>query len=385
VILLEEAWKAIAKEGMNEYVKYLLKTVRKHFGEAIVVTQDIEDIISSPVVKNTIINNADCKILLDQSKFRNRFDQIQSLLGLTEKDKTMVLSLNKSNEPDKKYKEVFISLGTEHSRVYRTEVSLEEYLVYTTEQSERVKVDIYTSRHGSIRKGVAILAAEIRAGVVQLAFAIAFAGMFLLAPHRASAQVEVVTEVIKEVLEAADLKIQEIQTQTIALQGAEKELENKMTGGLLDEITGWVQQEENLYSEYYQELWQVKTSLTTYGKVKTLLDKQVQLVKDYQKAWTAVRQDPHFSPAELVHIGNVYSGILNESIRNTSQLTLAIKAFVTQMDDAGRLRLIDETADGIDRNYSDLQVYTEQNSLLSLQRARDEQDILTIKSLYGLQ
>ena len=91
MILIEEAWKAIAKEGMAEYIKYLFKTVRKFFGEAIVVTQEVEDIISSPVVKQAIINNSDCKILLDQSKYQNKFGQIQELLGLTEKEKTLVL------------------------------------------------------------------------------------------------------------------------------------------------------------------------------------------------------------------------------------------------------------------------------------------------------
>lgn len=129
MILIEEAWKAIAKEGMAEYIKYLFKTVRKFFGEAVVVTQEVEDIISSPVVKQAIINNSDCKILLDQSKYQNKFDQIQELLGLTEKEKAMVLSVNKANDPNLKYKEVFISLGGVLSRVYRTEVSLEEYLV----------------------------------------------------------------------------------------------------------------------------------------------------------------------------------------------------------------------------------------------------------------
>ncbi|HRN55618.1 MAG TPA: TraG family conjugative transposon ATPase, partial [Agriterribacter sp.] len=111
MILIEEAWKAIAKEGMAEYIKYLFKTVRKFFGEAIVVTQEVEDIISSPVVKQAIINNSDCKILLDQSKYQNKFDQIQELLGLTEKEKALVLSVNKANDPMRKYKEVFISLG----------------------------------------------------------------------------------------------------------------------------------------------------------------------------------------------------------------------------------------------------------------------------------
>ncbi len=162
MILIEEAWKAIAKEGMAEYIKYLFKTVRKFFGEAIVVTQEVEDIISSPVVKQAIINNSDCKILLDQSKYQNKFDQIQELLGLTEKEKALVLSVNKANDPARKYKEVFISLGGMLSRVYRTEVSPEEYLAYTTEETEKVKLMQYAKKYGSIHQGITALAAEIR-------------------------------------------------------------------------------------------------------------------------------------------------------------------------------------------------------------------------------
>ncbi|WP_072945000.1 TraG family conjugative transposon ATPase [Flavobacterium granuli] len=165
MILIEEAWKAIAKEGMAEYIKYLFKTVRKFFGEAIVVTQEVEDIISSPVVKQAIINNSDCKILLDQSKYQNKFEQIQELLGLTEKEKALVLSVNKANDPDKKYKEVFISLGGVLSKVYRTEVSLEEYLAYTTEETEKMKVQEYSKKYGGdIKKGIAALAIALRNG-----------------------------------------------------------------------------------------------------------------------------------------------------------------------------------------------------------------------------
>jgi type IV secretory pathway VirB4 component len=140
----------------------LLKTVRKFFGEAIVVTQEVEDIISSPVVKQAIINNSDCKILLDQSKYQNKFDQIQELLGLTDKEKSLVLSVNKANDPLRKYKEVFISLGGVLSKVYRTEVSPEEYLTYTTEQREKIRVAEYASRLGSIQQAVGLLAEEMR-------------------------------------------------------------------------------------------------------------------------------------------------------------------------------------------------------------------------------
>ncbi len=140
MILIEEAWKAIAKEGMAEYIKYLFKTVRKFFGEAIVVTQEVDDIIASPIVKESIINNSDCKILLDQRKYMNKFDSIQALLGLTEKEKSQVLSINMSNNPNRKYKEVWFGLGGVQSAVYATEVSLEEYYTFTTEETEKMEV-----------------------------------------------------------------------------------------------------------------------------------------------------------------------------------------------------------------------------------------------------
>ncbi|BDU25193.1 TraG family conjugative transposon ATPase [Flavobacterium sp. GSB-24] len=140
LILIEEAWKAIAKEGMAEYLKYLFKTVRKFFGEAIVVTQEVDDIIKSPIVKESIINNSDCKILLDQRKYMNKFDEIQAMLGLTDKEKAQVLSINMNNNPSRLYKEVWIGLGGTHSAVYATEVSLEEYLAYTTEETEKMEV-----------------------------------------------------------------------------------------------------------------------------------------------------------------------------------------------------------------------------------------------------
>ena len=148
MILLEEAWKAISKEGMAEYLKYLFKTVRKFFGEAVVVTQEGEDIISSPIVKGTIINNSDCKILLDQRKYVNKFDEIQSLLGLTDKERAQILSINMANSPSRKYKEVWIGLGGTQSAVYATEVSPEEYYTYTTEETEKLEVMRLTRKLG---------------------------------------------------------------------------------------------------------------------------------------------------------------------------------------------------------------------------------------------
>jgi len=139
-LIIEEAWKALASANMASYMLYMYKTVRKYFGEAIVVTQEVDDIISSPIVKESIINNSDCKILLDQRKYMNKFDQIQSLLGLTEKEKSQILSINQANDPSRLYKEVWIGLGGTQSAVYATEVSMHEYLAYTTEENEKLEV-----------------------------------------------------------------------------------------------------------------------------------------------------------------------------------------------------------------------------------------------------
>ena len=140
VILIEECWKALMSANMSGYIQYLFKTVRKYFGEAVVVTQEVDDIISSPIVNEAIINNSDCKILLDQRKYMNKFEHIQRLLGLTEKEKSQILSINQANHPGRFYREVWIGLGGTRSAVYATEVSAEEYFTFTTEESEKLEV-----------------------------------------------------------------------------------------------------------------------------------------------------------------------------------------------------------------------------------------------------
>ena len=163
MILIEEAWKAIAKEGMANYIRYLFKTVRKFYGEAVVVTQEVDDIISSPVVKETIINNSDCKILLDQRKYQNKFDQIQNLLGLTDKERSQILSINLANAANRLYKEVWIGLGGTQSAVYATEVSAEEYLCYTTEETEKLELIRLTEKlDGNIELAIKQLAESKR-------------------------------------------------------------------------------------------------------------------------------------------------------------------------------------------------------------------------------
>ena len=161
-LIVEEAWKALSSPSMAEYLKYLYKTVRKYFGEAIVVTQEVDDIISSPVVKEAIINNSDCKILLDQRKYMNKFDSIQNLLGLTDKERGQILSINMANNPSRLYKEVWIGLGGTQSAVYATEVSAEEYLTFTTEETEKIEVMALAEKLGDIELAIKQLADKKR-------------------------------------------------------------------------------------------------------------------------------------------------------------------------------------------------------------------------------
>ena len=164
ILAIDEAWVAIAKSGMAHFIRYLYKTVRKFNGIAALITQEVDDLISSPIIKETVINLSDTKILLDMRKFMNKFDKLQEVLGLSDKAKTLLLSLNRDNAAGEKYRELMLDQGGQHMQVYRNQLALEEYLAYTTEESEKMVVEQYARNHGGIRAGIMALASEIRSG-----------------------------------------------------------------------------------------------------------------------------------------------------------------------------------------------------------------------------
>lgn len=153
VLVIEEAWKAIASPMMAEYIKYLYKTARKFWASVGVVTQEIQDIVGSPIVKEAIINNSDVVMLLDQSKFRERFDEIQAILGLTEVDCKKIFTINRLENKDGRsfFREVFIRRG-QVSAVYGVEEPHECYMTYTTERSEKEALKLYKSELGCDHK-----------------------------------------------------------------------------------------------------------------------------------------------------------------------------------------------------------------------------------------
>src|SRR4051812_44129439 len=151
---------------------------------------------------------------------------------------------------------------------------------------------------------------------------------------------EIIKAGIKKVIKAVDLKIQRLQNQTIWLQNAQKVVENTMSEMKLNEITDWVERQRTLYKDYYDELWQVKITIQSYYRLKEIIGKQVQIISEYKNAWRLFRQDKHFTDDEMNYMQQVYTGILDESVRSLDEVFLVINSFQTQIGDAERIAII---------------------------------------------
>lgn len=216
-----------------------------------------------------------------------------------------------------------------------------------------------------------------------------FSAMTLLVavPKGADAQIavlEVIKAGVKKVIKAVDLKVQRLQNETIWLQNAQKVLENQLSKLKLGEIADWTEKQKELYGHYYEELWKIKSAIAYYKKIKDLTEKQVAIVDEYKWAWNLFQKDKHFRPEELEHMGNVYKGILEESVKNLDMILLVVNSFKTQMSDAKRLEIINEASTKMDTNYSDLKQFNTQNSRLSIQRSASLDEAAKLKEIYGI-
>jgi len=194
----------------------------------------------------------------------------------------------------------------------------------------------------------------------------------------------IVKEAIIKVIKAIDLRIQRLQNKTIWLQQAQKKLENTLTKLKLDEISDWSKKQKELYQDYFDELKNVKSTISYYQRIKDVTQKQVRLIDEYERAWNLFRQDENFNDAEIDYMEKIYNGILDESANNIDHISMILESFTTQMTDAKRLEIINEAADKIDQNYDDLKQFNNQNIKLSIQRSKTQNDVESIKKLYGI-
>jgi len=195
---------------------------------------------------------------------------------------------------------------------------------------------------------------------------------------------EVIKLTVTKVIKAIDLKVQRMQNKTIWLQNAQKVIENQMSKTRLTEISGWTEQQKQLYSNYYTELGNIKATISKYQRIKDITLKQAALVSEYKQAWSLFRQDSHFNPQELSYMQQVYSGILDASVKNLDEIMLVVSPAKTQMTDEQRLELINKASDHLDENYNDLHQFNNQGIQLSLQRSKDLSDTQSIRKLYGI-
>jgi hypothetical protein len=209
--------------------------------------------------------------------------------------------------------------------------------------------------------------------------------LIVLPRQEAHAQIlDAINAAIEEAIEVVDLGVQKVQAQTIWLQNTEAQLENQMGISNLNDISSWLKKEKDLYNGYYQDLKTVKMAISDYDMVKQIIAQQKELVAEYKNAYGLFQRDKNFSPEEINDMAGIYGGILDESARDLSELSVAISSFQAQMSDAERYGLIHKAGADMQRNLDNLRQFNSANVQLSLQRAQELNNINEVRTLYGL-
>lgn len=195
---------------------------------------------------------------------------------------------------------------------------------------------------------------------------------------------EAIKEATKKVIRAIDLQVQRFQNNTIDLQNIQKKLENILSKLKLDEIADWTNRQKEQYAAYFDELWRIKSYLMYYRQFQDVIGRQKQLFAEYKQVVHIVSQDNRFSGQEQEYMYGVYANILQASIQDIADLLTIMQSFTLQMSDAARLEMLHRSAANVDEHLNVLRQFNERNRTLSLQRAKNEQDIKDIRKLYGI-
>ncbi|RPE13179.1 conjugal transfer protein TraI [Chitinophaga lutea] len=205
------------------------------------------------------------------------------------------------------------------------------------------------------------------------------------APPPARAQVfvlDLLKTAAKKVIRAIDLQVQRIQNRTIVLQNIQKELENVFSKLRLDEISDWSERQKQQYSHYFEELWRVKAVIAYYQKILRAIDRQKDMVEEYKRAFSLLRQDKHFSAAEIRYMYEVYTAIIGRSLQSAEQIVQLVTSFSLQMTDAQRLQLLETYQSEIDQYYVDMRRFTDRNIAVSISRAKTDEQASRLRQLY---
>ena len=211
-----------------------------------------------------------------------------------------------------------------------------------------------------------------------------FLSLLFFAMQCEAQTIEIIKLAIEKAIRTVDLEVQRLQNETLWLQNAAKLEENAMNATRLNEITNLAQKQKDLYADYFKELRQVKSVITNSSDVSTIIDLQSKLMNEVRQYKNSLQADEHFSSEERDYMYKVYDGIANESKTNLQQIYAVTGSSNTSMSDAERIKIIKKYSVRIEENYADLHQFSNQNIKIRLQRSKDENDIKTIKKIYGL-
>jgi hypothetical protein len=195
--------------------------------------------------------------------------------------------------------------------------------------------------------------------------------------------IEAVKFAAKKVIKAVDLSIQRVQNATIELQNVQKKIENTLSQLKLQEIADWTQKQKDLYQEYFDELWRIKSILAYYHRMNLIIDLQKQMFSEYKNAYNLVQTNLNFTAPEKDFMAGVYDGMLQASLTGIDDIINMMKSFTVQMSDGERLALIDKTSNYLEELLSDIRSFNSQNIALSQQRSRNRTDFQTLGRIIG--
>lgn len=190
--------------------------------------------------------------------------------------------------------------------------------------------------------------------------------------------------IIAKIIKAIDLNIQKLQNKTLVLQNAQKVLENQLSKTKLGEITSWASKETALFSSYYEELAKVKAVLSTYQRVKDIMQMQISMISSYKSAFDLFKRDAHFTPEEISYMLGVYGNIIQRSVENTEELLMVTSSFKTKMSDGKRLEFINTIYKKMAKVQVDLLQFNRQNMQISLGRSATSEEAEAVKRYYGM-
>ncbi|WP_100630313.1 conjugal transfer protein TraI [Algoriphagus formosus] len=222
--------------------------------------------------------------------------------------------------------------------------------------------------------------------LLRISLLISLFWLAVLLPHQeAKASVpiaEIIRQGVKKIIVAVDLKIQRMQNETIWLQQAQQKLENVLTENQLAEIASWSQKQRDLYGDYYESLWKVKSLITQFQKVKAISASQAELLRAYQKSWNLIVEGGMFSPQEILLIERRYGEILRQSAQNIQELTQVLRSYALQVSDGERLEQIMDLEQRMHGNFRTLTQLNLQLESLSSQRSYWLKEGRTLENLF---